>query len=168
MLPTCSPMDCYTRTLCHWCWKTEAKLRKDATALMLEQRQERSRSVCTRVTSHNSWWWHHHKVWWELCNHTPMFTRKSNCKNSALSVTMTESPSACNDPLGLPFSWLSRSLFTVNKNPTRCNNMQIFIYCRVTLHVSGVTASIIRSTKNCNRSLRYRSYCKIQGLSRMN
>ena len=23
-----------------------------------------------------------------------------------------------------------------NKNPTRCNSMQIFIYCKVTLHVS--------------------------------
>ena len=33
--------------------------------------------------------------------------------------------------------------------------MQIFIYCIVTLHVSGVTAPIIGSTKNCNRSLRY-------------
>jgi len=45
----------------------------------------------------------------------------------------------------------------VNKNPTTCNSMQIFIYCKVTLHVSGVTAPNIRSTKNCNRSLRYRS-----------
>ena len=44
----------------------------------------------------------------------------------------------------------------VNKNPNICNSMQIFIYCKVTLHVSGVTAHII-STKNCNRSLRYRS-----------
>jgi len=44
---------------------------------------------------------------------------------------------------------------SVNKNPTRCNSMQIFIYFKVTLHVSGVTAPII-STKNCNRSLRYR------------
>jgi len=33
--------------------------------------------------------------------------------------------------------------------------MQIFIYCKVTLHVSGVTAPIIRSTINCNRSLQY-------------
>jgi len=33
------------------------------------------------------------------------------------------------------------------KVPTRCNSMQTFIYCRVTLHVSGVTAPIIRSTK---------------------
>ena len=47
------------------------------------------------------------------------------------------------------------SQFNVNKNPTRCNSMQIFIYCKVTLHVSDVTAPIIRSTKNCNRSLRY-------------
>ena len=36
--------------------------------------------------------------------------------------------------------------------------MQIFIYCKVTVHVSGVTAPIIRSIKNCTRSLRYRSY----------
>jgi len=48
--------------------------------------------------------------------------------------------------------------FYINKNPTRCNSMQkIFIYCKATLHVSGVTAPIIRSTKNCNCSLRYRS-----------
>jgi len=40
----------------------------------------------------------------------------------------------------------------------RCNSMQIFIYCKTTLHVSGVTASIIRSIKNCTRSLRYKSY----------
>jgi len=36
--------------------------------------------------------------------------------------------------------------------------MQMFIYCKVTLHVSGFTAPIIRSIKNCTRSLRYRSY----------
>ena len=46
----------------------------------------------------------------------------------------------------------------MNKNPTKCNSMQIFIYCKATLHVSGVTALIIRSIKNCTRSLRYRSY----------
>jgi len=26
--------------------------------------------------------------------------------------------------------------FDVNKNPTRCNSVQIFIYCKVTVHVS--------------------------------
>jgi len=36
--------------------------------------------------------------------------------------------------------------------------MQIFIHCKTTLHVSGVTAPIIRCIKNCTRSLRYRSY----------
>jgi len=30
-------------------------------------------------------------------------------------------------------------------------------YRKITIHVSSVTAPIIRSTKNCNRSLRYRS-----------
>jgi len=35
--------------------------------------------------------------------------------------------------------------------------MQTFIYCKVILHVSGVTTPIIRSTKNCNRYLWYRS-----------
>jgi len=32
------------------------------------------------------------------------------------------------------------------------------IYYKATLHVSDVTAPIIRSIKNCTRSLRYRSY----------
>jgi len=36
--------------------------------------------------------------------------------------------------------------------------MQIFIHCKTTLHVSGVTAPNIRSIKNCTRSLRHRSY----------
>jgi len=30
-------------------------------------------------------------------------------------------------------------------------------HCKITLHISGVTAPIIRSAKNSNRSLRYRS-----------
>jgi len=29
--------------------------------------------------------------------------------------------------------------------------MQIFIYCKITLHVSGVNAPIVRNTKNRNR-----------------
>jgi len=59
---------------------------------------------------------------------------------------------------GLIRPWWKTNATDVNNNPTRCNSMQIFIYCKVTLHVSGVTAPIIRSTKNCNRSPRYRSY----------
>ena len=35
-------------------------------------------------------------------------------------------------------SCVDGNYFNINKNPTRCNSMQIFIYCRVTLHVSGV------------------------------
>jgi len=42
----------------------------------------------------------------------------------------------------------------------KSNLMQQYadIYCKVTLHVSGITAPIIRSTKNCNCYLWYRSY----------
>jgi len=76
------PLDC--------CESNRPSYLEDATLLKLEQRQECSPSVCTRVTSHNSWQLHHHKVWQELCNHTPMFTRKWNCKNSALSVTVVQ------------------------------------------------------------------------------
>ena len=47
---------------------------------------------------------------------------------------------------------------TLNRSPTSCNSMQSDLFhCKVTLRVSGITASIIRSAKNCNRSLRYRS-----------
>jgi len=46
----------------------------------------------------------------------------------------------------------------LNKSPTRCNSMQSDLFhCKDTVRVSGVTAPIIRGTKNCNRSLRYRS-----------
>ena len=45
-------------------------------------------------------------------------------------------------------------LIEIQPDATVC---RYFIYCTVTLHVSGVTAPIIRSTKNCNRNLRYRS-----------
>jgi len=37
--------------------------------------------------------------------------------------------------------------FTLNKSPTRCNSIQSHLFhCKVTVHVSGVTAPIIRST----------------------
>jgi len=57
-----------------------------------------------------------------------------------------------------PISNRRQIYFTIDKNPTRCNSMQSDLFhCKVTLHVSGVTAPIIRITKICNRSLRYRS-----------
>jgi hypothetical protein len=39
----------------------------------------------------------------------------------------------------LRFSVQNAVYFNVNKGPTRCNSMQTFIHCHVTLHVSGVT-----------------------------
>ena len=36
-------------------------------------------------------------------------------------------------------TWFRASWFNVNKSTTRCNSMQTFIHCHVTLHVSGVT-----------------------------
>jgi len=37
----------------------------------------------------------------------------------------------------------------INKNPTNATvSRYLFIHCKVNLHVSGVTALIIRSTKN--------------------
>jgi len=41
-------------------------------------------------------------------------------------------------------------------------------YCKVTQHITGVTAPIIRSTQNFNYSLRYWSYCRRQGLTGKN
>ena len=35
--------------------------------------------------------------------------------------------------------------------------MQVFVYCKITLHVSGVYAPIIKCTSNCNCSFWYRS-----------
>jgi hypothetical protein len=48
--------------------------------------------------------------------------------------------------------------YYINICPTRSNCMQfISFYFKITLHVSGVGTPIIRSTLNCNHSLRYRS-----------
>jgi len=52
----------------------------------------------------------------------------------------------------------------VNKNPTRCNSMQIFIYCKATLYVSGVTAPIIRSiARSESDGTRWRTGGEVKG-----
>ena len=71
---------------------------------------------------------------------------KQNC-----CICINNCPTRCNTNQSMYYS--ASSLYIVNKNPTRCYIMQIFIYCKVTLHVSGVTATIIRSTKNCWREV---------------
>ena len=53
---------------------------------------------------------------------------------------------------------LNRIRIQCEQKSNRSNSMQIFIYCKTTLHVSGVTAPIIRRIINCTRSLRYRAY----------
>ena len=43
-------------------------------------------------------------------------------------------------PLGRPRRrWVDNIRVDVNKKSNRCNSMQIFIHCKTTLHVSGVT-----------------------------
>jgi len=41
-----------------------------------------------------------------------------------------------------PAYFYNCSTKNINKNPTRCNSTQIFIYCKVTLHVSGVLKTV--------------------------
>ena len=45
----------------------------------------------------------------------------------------------------------------VNKGPTRCNSMQTFILCHVTLHVSGVMhpSSGVLKTVSANSGVRH-------------
>jgi len=50
----------------------------------------------------------------------------------------------------------------VNKKSNRCNNMQIFIHCKTSLHVSGVTAPIITSAvtpETCRVVLQWINIC---------
>ena len=84
----------------------------------------------------------------------PQYQKKYTKNNLCTKLTLSTSLSFIYIYIN---SCFRASQFNFNKNPTRCNSMQIFIHCKVTLHVSGVTAPIIRSTKNCNRNLRYRS-----------
>jgi len=49
-----------------------------------------------------------------------------------------------------------------NNCPMRCNTKQSIYYCASSLYMLRVsTTPIVRSTQNCNYSLRYWSYCKV-------
>jgi len=55
--------------------------------------------------------------------------------------------------------WFLASLIYINNSPTRCNTKQSVYYSASSLHMFRVsTTPIIRSTQNCNYSLRYWSY----------
>jgi len=52
--------------------------------------------------------------------------------------------------------WFRTSLIYINNFPTRCNTMQSIYYSASSLYMFRVsTTPIIRSTQNCNYSLRY-------------
>ena len=55
--------------------------------------------------------------------------------------------------------WLGASLIYINNCPTRCNTKQSIYYSASSFYMFRVsTTPIIRSTQNCNYSLRYWSY----------
>ena len=55
--------------------------------------------------------------------------------------------------------WLRASLIYINNCPTRCNTKQSIYYSAGSLYMFRVwNTPIIRSTQNCNYSLRYWSY----------
>ena len=55
--------------------------------------------------------------------------------------------------------WFRASLIYTNNCPTRCNTKQSIYYSAISLYMFRVsTTPIIKSTQNCNYSLRYWSY----------
>ena len=59
--------------------------------------------------------------------------------------------------------WFRASLIYINNCPTRCNTKQSIYYSASSLYKFRVsTTPIIRSTQNCNYSLRYWSYFSVQ------
>ena len=55
--------------------------------------------------------------------------------------------------------WFRASLIYINNCPTRCNTKQSIYYSASSLYMFRVSNTpIIRSTQNCNYSLRYCSY----------
>jgi len=56
-------------------------------------------------------------------------------------------------------SWFRTSLISINNRETRCNTKQSIYYSASSFYMFRVsTTPIIRSTQNCNHSLRYWSY----------
>jgi len=65
--------------------------------------------------------------------------------------------------------WFRASLIYINNCPTRCSTKQSFYYSASSLYMFRTsTTPIIRSTQNCNTSLRYWSYffCSATSLQR--
>ena len=59
--------------------------------------------------------------------------------------------------------WFCVSLIYINNCPTRCNTKQSIYYSENSLYMFRVSNTpIIRSTQNCNYSLRYWSYFFVQ------
>jgi len=64
-----------------------------------------------------------------------------------------------NSSLKILFLWFRASLIYINNCPTRCNTKKSIYYSASSLYMFRVsTTTIIRSTQNCNYSLRYWSY----------
>ena len=69
---------------------------------------------------------------------------------------------------GILCLWFRTSLIYINNRPTRCNTKQSIYYSASPLYMFRVsTTPIIRSTQNCNYSLRYWSFlCAATSLQR--
>jgi len=60
-------------------------------------------------------------------------------------------PGSCAHGKEILSSWFRASQFSIDKNQTSCNSTQSdLFYCKITLHVSDVHRTIIRSTKTAS------------------
>jgi len=74
-------------------------------------------------------------------------------KNCTFSVNFTR----------ILYLWFRASLICINNCPTRCNTKQSVYYSASSLYMFRVsTTPIIRSTQNCNYSLRYCAATSLQ------
>jgi len=70
---------------------------------------------------------------------------------------------ACKTRKGILCLWIRASLIYIDNCPTRCNTKQSIYYYASSLYMFRMsTTPIIRSTQNCNYSLRYCSATSIQ------